>query len=193
MKRINEIFYSVQGEGLHAGSPAVFIRFSGCNIRCPFCDTVHHDGAFMADEEIINEVEKYPTDLVVVTGGEPTMQLTEEFVEKLHELGKKVCIETNGTREVSRNIDFITLSPKFEFVKKAECILTYCDELKVVYNGRNDMSLYDDIVANHYFLQPCDMGNEEENKRIMEATVAYCLEHPKWRISLQTQKILQVR
>lgn len=194
MKKINEIFYSIQGEGRFAGTPAIFIRFAGCNIKCPFCDTEHQKGISMSNEEIINEVGKYPAPLVVITGGEPTLQLDEQLCRGLQNAGKYIAIETNGTREIPRGVNYVTYSPKFEFTKvSTDFHLTECNELKVVYNGENDMSLYNNIKAEYYYLQPCDVGNAEKNAEIMQKTVQYCLQNPKWHISLQTQKILKIR
>lgn len=96
MKKINEIFYSIQGEGYRTGTPAVFVRFSGCNLKCPFCDTQHSSGREMSDEEIIKEVCFYPTRFVVLTGGEPGLQVDREFINKLHQAGKFVQIEQTG-------------------------------------------------------------------------------------------------
>ena len=96
MRRINEIFYSLQGEGYHTGIPAVFVRFSGCNLRCPFCDTQHEEGTLMSDEDIVMEVAKYSTQIVILTGGEPGLWIDEKLVDALHHEGKYVCIETNG-------------------------------------------------------------------------------------------------
>ena len=97
MYKINEIFHSLQGEGFYTGTPAVFVRFSGCNLRCAFCDTSHQDGQMMSLEEIINEVNKYPlAPLVVLTGGEPSLFIDEDFVVVLKQkTGKQVAIETN--------------------------------------------------------------------------------------------------
>ena len=90
---INEIFYSLQGEGFHSGTPAVFVRFSGCNLQCPFCDTQHDAGTAMTEEAIVDEVANYPARLVVVTGGEPSLQLTASLVDKLHEAGISVILD----------------------------------------------------------------------------------------------------
>ena len=100
MYRINEIFYSLQGEGYHSGMPAVFVRFSGCNLRCAFCDTQHQNGTMMSLQDIVNEVNKYPiAPLLVLTGGEPSLFIDEAFVAELKQkTGKKIAIETNGTR-----------------------------------------------------------------------------------------------
>lgn len=193
MKKINEIFYSLQGEGHHAGTPAVFIRFSGCNLRCPFCDTMHQDGKMMSDEEIAGEAVKYPAEWIILTGGEPTLQLDKKLLDTLKKTGKKIAMETNGTRPVPKGVDFVTLSPKFQFCDNAELKVTECDELKVVFSGCDDISVYDAIKARHRFLQPCDTGDAERNQNINTEAVLYCKNHPEWRLSLQQQKILDIR
>ena len=191
---VNEIFYSLQGEGFYSGTPSVFIRFSGCNLQCPFCDTQHQQGSTMNEEEIVEEVGKYKGRHVVITGGEPSLQLTASLVDKLHAIGKYVAIETNGTHELPDNVDWITLSPKDSFVKQssANVKLTHCNELKMVFTG-TPLADYSHINAQHYFLQPCDTGDEQENKVILEKTIDYCLSHPQWSLSLQMHKIVGVR
>lgn len=194
MMRVNEIFYSLQGEGFNTGMPAVFIRFSGCNLQCPFCDTQHQDGKEMTEGDIIEEVSRYKANLVVVTGGEPALQLTESLVEMLHLLGKTVAVETNGTIELPENVDWITLSPKDMFLgEKAKPVLNYADELKLVFDGENGPKFYGNINVKHRFLQPCDTGDAEKNKEIIKKTIEFCKENPEWRLSLQTHKILNIR
>ncbi|WP_294615458.1 radical SAM protein [uncultured Bacteroides sp.] len=181
MRKINEIFYSLQGEGYHTGTPAVFIRFSGCNLKCSFCDTQHEEGTLMTDEDIITEVQKYSAVMVILTGGEPSIWIDEEFIDRLHQAGKYVCIETNGTRLLPRNIDWVTCSPK-QGVKLG---ITRMDEVKVVYEGQ-DIEVYELLPAEHFFLQPCSCVNTAE-------TVACVMQHPKWRLSLQTHKLIDIR
>lgn len=185
--KINEIFYSLQGEGRYTGTPAIFIRFSGCNLRCSFCDTKHQDGIELTPEQIIEEIKKYPSKFVVLTGGEPSIHVGPLFIEKLHENGYYVAMETNGTILCPPNIDWITCSPKYEKV-----VLERIDELKVVYQGQ-DMGQYSDLHAKEYYLQPCDYKNADKNKHNIEQTINYIKENPKWKLSLQTQKILNVR
>lgn len=192
--RVNEIFYSLQGEGYFTGVAAVFIRLAGCNLRCDFCDTIHEPYKDLTEEEIMQEIAKYPAKHIVITGGEPTLQLTASLINKMHEAGKYVQIETNGTIELKDDleclIDWITLSPKYAKVK-----IQRCDELKVVYQGQ-DMSQYDHIKPSNIFnryLQPCDRQDKEKNAENIAATVAFIEAHPEWRLSLQTQKILNVR
>lgn len=189
--KVNEIFYSLQGEGFNVGTPAVFVRLSGCNLRCAFCDTKHEEGEFLSEEEIVERIValRGESRLVVLTGGEPSLFVTESLVEKLHEAGCVVTMETNGTHEVAAGIDFVTLSPKDQFCDGAEIVLTECDELKLVYPG-SDPSKYDEIEADHRFLQPCDDPQHPENTQL---TIEYILKHPKWRLSLQTHKITGIR
>lgn len=180
MKKINELFYSLQGEGFHTGVPAVFVRFSGCNLKCPFCDTRHEEGTWMSDEEIVAAVSAYPAVTVVLTGGEPGLWVDDGLVDALHRAGKCVCIETNGTCVLPAGIDWVTCSPKEGGVVRLE----HMDEVKVVYVGQ-DVAPFLELPAKHYFLQPCSCLNTQE-------VIDYILEHPQWRLSLQTHKLLQI-
>lgn len=181
MRKINEIFYSLQGEGYHTGTPATFVRFSGCNLKCPFCDTRHEEGAGMSDEEILHEVVRYPAHMVILTGGEPSLWIDEALISHLHEAGKYVCIETNGTHALPRGIDWVTCSPKVG----GTVVLDRMNEVKVVYEGQ-DLTPYESLPAQHFFLQPCSGLNIPE-------TVACVLAHPQWRLSLQTHKLIDIR
>lgn len=196
--KINEIFYSVQGEGFYTGTPAVFIRFSGCNLKCPFCDTTHNNGELLTIKEMLAAIDKVcegnrPT-LVVLTGGEPTLWVDEWLCDILAQRFKVVAMESNGTRQPPKGVTFLTVSPKGDFVPGAELAVTDCDELKLVYTGENDPAQwFEKIHASHYYLQPCDTGDPEKNERIMALTLDYIKAHPWWRLSLQTQKIINVR
>lgn len=191
---VNEIFYSLQGEGYFSGTPSLFIRFSGCNLKCGFCDTQHQHGTEMKEEDIVERARACKAQHVVITGGEPSLQLTESLVDKLHEIGKYVAIETNGTHLLPENVDWITLSPKDAFVTgtQSKIVLKRCNELKLVFTGA-PLADYSMIDVAHYFLQPCDMGNEAKNKEILEDTINYCLAHPQWHLSLQMHKLIGVR
>ncbi len=180
MRKINEIFYSLQGEGFHAGTPAVFVRFSGCNLKCDFCDTRHEEGKSMTDEEIVEEVLRYPSRMVILTGGEPGLWVDDALIEALHKAGKYICIETNGTCVLPEQIDWVTCSPKQGTVLNVKRM----DEVKVVYLGQ-DVSSYLQLPATHFFLQPCSCRNTEE-------VVGYILQHPQWRLSLQTHKLINI-
>ena len=193
--RINEIFYSLQGEGAFTGTPSIFIRFSGCNLKCDFCDTEHQSYSEMSEIEILQAIAKYPARHVVLTGGEPSMQITASFIDLLHRSKKFVQIETNGTFILPKGlgIDWITCSPKEEYCKNAKIKLHHIDELKVVYNGTNDMSIYNGIEAANYYIQPCDMQNQQVNAKILDKAIKFCLKNSRWKLSLQTQKILNVQ
>ena len=200
--KVNEIFYSLQGEGHYTGTPAVFVRFAGCNLRCWFCDTDFEKGVEMSEDEIVETVLQYPTRYVVITGGEPTLQITASLCDKLHAHGLYLMMETNGTRPLPEGcqIDWITCSPKLIDVEEgkrkiATIRLRHIDELKVVFEDSptQDMSLYEQIPATEYRLQPCDTQDPLCNQAILNKTIKYILQHPKWKLSLQTHKILNVR
>lgn len=193
MYKINEIFYSIQGEGINAGVPAVFIRFSGCNLSCPFCDTEHNEGRMMTADDIVTEVKKYPSRLTVVTGGEPSLFIDDRLVDALHAIGRSIAIETNGTRKLPSGIDHVTLSPKDAFCDGAQPVIDSCDELKVVYCGHNDPGRYENIDARARVLQPCDTGDPVRNAKLTADALDYCLKHPQWRLSLQLHKLLNVK
>ena len=190
---INEIFYSLQGEGRWAGRAAIFIRFSGCNLKCPFCDTDFKSHKKMTAKDILKELLKYSQcNFVVLTGGEPTLQVTDELLDMLHSNNYYVAMETNATREVSLKVDWVTASPKKAYVKEGGVWLTHADEVKVVYDGEHEPNDFG-IDANEYYIQPCDTGNAEKNEEIIKLCINWIQGHPKWKLSLQQQKIINVR
>lgn len=179
--RVNEIFYSLQGEGYHTGTPAVFLRFAGCNRRCPFCDTDHFDGTDMTAAEIASACAAFPARHLVATGGEPLLQLDSALLRELKAYGFYVQIETNGSLPAPPEVDWVTCSPK-----DAPWHIDRVDELKVVYQGQDveeTARMFDTPVR---FLQPCSGLNVKE-------TIDYILAHPRWRLSLQTHKLLDIR
>lgn len=184
---INEIFYSLQGEGFHTGRAAVFVRFAGCNLRCPFCDTDFSQSSPMTAEQIAERVfafSSHPDTLIVLTGGEPSLQADDALLEVLHRHGQSIAMETNGTHPVPAAVDWITVSPKPD----SEVVLTKASEVKVVYTGQTAdelMQCRQHIQAAHYFLQPCSCSNTEQ-------VVAFVLAHPEWRLSLQTHKYIHI-
>lgn len=180
--RINEIFYSLQGEGFFTGTAAVFLRFSGCNLKCDFCDTDHEEIREMDIPDIIKEVTSYPSRHIVVTGGEPSLQLDEQLVDILHDAGFYIQVETNGTNKLPEEVDWVTCSPKGD----AQVRLKRIDELKVVYLGQDVEEIASRFNTFHYFLQPCS------GKNIVE-TVEYIKSHPHWRLSLQTHKLINIQ
>ena len=196
--RINEIFFSLQGEGFHAGKPAVFVRFAGCNLACPFCDTDFSVSREMTAEEIAQEVAGCGEPrIIVLTGGEPALQVDEAFLDALRRrVPVPIHIETNGTRPLPAGIDWVTCSPK----QGSEVVLKQADEVKVVFTetasdaGSGGWTAAerlvepwrDTITATHYFLQPCSCANEA-------LVAAYILAHPWWRLSLQMHKYIGIR
>jgi 7-carboxy-7-deazaguanine synthase (Cx14CxxC type) len=210
---IKEIFYTLQGEGGNAGRPAVFCRFSGCNLWtgrekdrekaiCQFCDTdfVGTDGPgggrFKTATELAEAIEaQWPEHarddarirkLVVCTGGEPLLQLDEDAIEAMHARGFEIAVETNGTQEAPAGIDWICVSPKAQ----AEVVQTRGQELKLVFPQATAMpDRFEGLDFEEFYLQPMDGPDVEENTR---AALAYCLAHPQWRLSLQTHKILDI-
>ena len=163
MYKVNEIFFTLQGEGAHSGIPAVFVRFSGCNLKCPWCDTEFSTYTEMSAEQIVAQMQELydiPNErrkMCVLTGGEPSLQVDEALVTALHTAGFYVCIETNGTRPLPDGIDWITCSPK-EGTKLA---LKKVNEVKVVFTGTYDPELWrTQIEAEHWMLQPLRYNGE---------------------------------
>ena len=206
---VKELFYTLQGEGANTGRPAVFCRFTGCNLWtgreedratavCRFCDTdfVGTDGPgggqFATAEALANAIgRRWPASVetrpfVVCTGGEPLLQMTPELVDALHERGFEIAIETNGTQRALPGIDWICVSPK----ANAELMQCSGDELKLIFpQSGADPERYEHLDFRHFFLQPMDSPERERNTQL---AVRYCLEHPRWRLSLQAQKILGI-
>lgn len=216
---VKEIFYTLQGEGQNAGRPAVFCRFSGCNLWtgreqdrhtavCQFCDTdfvgVGPDGGkFRLATELADAVlARWPAvaggravggnPLVVCTGGEPLLQLDEAAIDALHALGFAVAVETNGTQPAPAGIDHICVSPKAD----APLVLERGHELKLVYpqiQPDAQPERFASLAFDAFFLQPMDGPTAEVTRANTEAALAYCLAHPQWRLSLQTHKLLGIR
>ena len=212
--RVNETFVSLQGEGHFTGTAAFFLRLSGCNLACPFCDTVHQPHTEMSEDEIVAEALSHRPRHIVITGGEPALQLTPSLVGKLHEAGFFVQVETNGTLPLPPGIDWVTCSPKGEKASPTPSkggenrrenlpVLSEgggkdgdnpIDELKVLYHGKGtDLSLYESIPAKEYRLQPLDTGDDVQNRIILRDAMDYVLQHPQWKLSLQTHKLLGIR
>lgn len=179
--RINEIFYSLQGEGYYTGTPAVFLRFSGCNRACSFCDTDFASFTEMSADEIAASCAAYPSRHLVATGGEPLMQLDSDLLRALKARGFYVQIETNGSLPVPPEVDWVTCSPK-----DAPWQVNRVDELKVVYQGDDVEQLGTMFDTPVRYLQPCSGKNISE-------TIDYILAHPRWRLSLQTHKLTGIR
>ena len=210
MYQVKEIFYTLQGEGVNAGRPAVFCRFAGCNLWsgqekdrasavCRFCDTdfVGTDGTsggkYASADALADAIgREWPAAegarrFAVLTGGEPALQADSAFIAALHVRGFLVAIETNGTLALPAGIDWVCVSPKAQAALKVK----KGNELKLVYpQAGASPSVYEVLCFEHFLLQPMDGPDARANT---ERAVAYCLEHPKWRLSLQTYKVLGIR
>lgn len=208
---VKEIFYTIQGEGANTGSVAVFCRFAGCNLWtgremdranavCTFCDTdfvgIGPDGGKFADANSLADaidsawspgLSDGASKFVVCTGGEPLLQLDSAAVAALHRRGFRVAVETNGTQPAVEGLDWICVSPKAE----AALVLTQGDELKLVYPQKNaPPERFANLQFSHFFLQPMDGPDLSAATR---AAIQYCLDHPRWRLSIQTHKIAGIR
>ena len=184
MKRVNDIFYSLQGEGRNTGRAAIFIRFAGCNLKCPFCDTDFAQYEEMSDEDILNRIKSYPSRFVVLTGGEPSLQVDRQLVDLLHKHGYELAMETNGTHPIVDGIDWITCSPK------GNTQIKRCNELKCIFEETTLEPDDHEIIAEYKYLQPCDVQDAERNAQIVKRCFDYILQHPEWRMSLQTHKLV---
>jgi 7-carboxy-7-deazaguanine synthase len=208
---VKELFYTLQGEGANVGRAAVFCRFAGCNLWtgreddradavCRFCDTdfvgVGRDGGKFAEPQALAQTiaslwaprrGDAARPFVVCTGGEPLLQLDERLIDALHAEGFEIAVETNGTQPAPAGLDWVCVSPK----ARAPLVLTRGDELKLVFPQEGgEPQRYEHLDFEHFFLQPMDGPDVEANTRL---AVEYCLEHPRWRLSLQTHKQLGIR
>lgn len=202
MYRINEIFLSLQGEGFWTGTPMVFVRFSGCNLHCPFCDTDHSAFREMTGEQLLKAVREAGKGCrrICLTGGEPSLQADGALIQVLHEAGYRLHIETNGTRPLPEGLDWITLSPKADVPAlkgDGTVVLPEAHEVKLVFDGSlppETIARWAAFPAAWHFLQPCDTGDPVRNAALLEQTLATIQAAPdSWRLSLQTHKLLGIR
>lgn len=196
--RVNDIFYSLQGEGRNTGRAAVFIRFAGCNMKCSFCDTEFNSFTEMTADEIVKAIADYPARFVVLTGGEPTLQVGEDFINLLHAHDYEVAMESNGTLPAPKNLDWLTVSPKGKSISSVR----QPDEIKIVFESEESLNriltdMYPSLDGNAdrplLFLQPCDTGDADRNAKIMSDCIDYIERHPQWRLSLQTHKLINIK
>ena len=206
--KIKEIYYTIQGEGFHAGRPAVFCRFSGCNLWsgkeehradavCKFCDTDFwgtdgkNGGTYTAETLTQFISSLYPQNssskpFVVFTGGEPALQLNVELIVAMHHCGFEIAVETNGTLALPEGIDWICVSPKAD----TTIVTTRGQELKLVFPQlENKPESFAHLDFDHFYVQPLDSEEREQNTRL---SVEFCLAHPQWKLSLQTHKYLGI-
>lgn len=190
--KVNEIFYSLQGEGGRTGEASIFVRLSGCNLACDFCDTDFIYGKYMSVQEILDKIGRFGCKWIIWTGGEPALQLTDAIVSFFKEKGYRQAIETNGTRRIPTGIDYITCSPKKDF-DRIRNLIPEVDELR--FPIRKDDPLPDIAIlpkAKKYLLSPIFNGSQ-----IIQDNVDYCValvkENPKWALSLQVHKLIGIR
>lgn len=188
---VNEIFYSLQGEGGRSGEASIFIRLTKCNLSCDFCDTDFANGTDMTTEQILEHIAQYPCRWIIWTGGEPTIQLTDEHLALFRKQGYKQAIETNGTRTVPSMIDYITCSPKLNYEKIKDKI-PFVNEIRMpIKEGDKVPDIAVFPKADKYFLSPIFDGNQINRKN-----VDYCVEmikqHPDWTLSLQIHKLINI-
>lgn len=188
---VNEIFYSLQGEGGRVGEASIFIRLTKCNLACTFCDTDFADGDDMSLNEIYSVIEKYAGKWIIWTGGEPTLQLRDEHLQYFKDRGYKQAIETNGTRSVPSLIDYITCSPKVNY-EKIKTVIPKVHEIRIplaVGDIVPDITVFPQ--ADKYFLSPIFDGDQ-----LNIDNVNYCVdkikEHPEWALSLQVHKLIHI-
>lgn len=184
--KVNEIFYSLQGEGEHTGRAAVFVRLSGCSMDCPFCDTKYAGEEFspLTPAQIIKKISKFPARTVILTGGEPCEQDIAPLCAALKKSGYSVHLETNGSRDIDvKNIDHITLSPKKRVNKN---MLAKAHAIKILVNKNTDITKY--LKYKNVFLQPLD--NKKEN---INLCVKLIKKNPLLRLSLQTHKMINIK
>lgn len=194
MYKVNEIFYSLQGEGRWMGRPAVFVRMSGCNLKCPFCDTDFRGYSEMSADDILSRCleEGGECRFIVLTGGEPSLQVDEQLIATLHQAGYYLSMETNGTHTIPEGIDWVTCSPKVDFTEGGEPIVKQVDELKLIFDGEHQISDHG-IACTFRYLQPCDVGNDSRNYLILNECIKYIKAHPEWQLSVQMHKIVGIR
>lgn len=192
--KISEIFYSLQGEGTHTGRAAIFIRFYGCNMSCPFCDEPLHQNYFeeQAESEIIEQLAQYPSKFVIITGGEPSIQNLNGFIQVLQKKGYYIAVESNGFNfENIKSANWITYSPKnWKHVQNTNMVA----ELKFVVHTTSDMTLLEKAVEQ--FEGPVYIQPEGKGQNIVAENVKFCIEFiqqkPRFQLSLQTHKLLNI-
>jgi 7-carboxy-7-deazaguanine synthase (Cx14CxxC type) len=205
---VKEIFYTLQGEGTHAGRPAVFCRFSGCNLWsgreadranaiCRFCDTDFvgtdgerggkYDAASLANTiDSLWSTRYTASKFVVFTGGEPLLQLDKDLIDSMHAIGFTIAIESNGTIDVPGGVDWVCISPKVG----SELKVRKGNELKVVIPQEGQqIADYEAMDFEHFYLQPMDGPDAARNTRM---AIELCKANPKWKLSIQTHKLLQI-
>ena len=189
---VNEIFYSLQGEGGRSGEASIFIRLTQCNLRCDFCDTDFATGIDMSLDEILAQISSYPCRWIIWTGGEPTLQLTDEALSFFKKNGYQQAIESNGTQPISHLLDYVVCSPKGNY-NPMGAMNPQVDEIRIPVKAGDILPALEELpTASFYFLSPVF----SENKQDTDNNIKYCVEqikrHPQWRLSLQIHKLIGI-
>jgi organic radical activating enzyme len=189
--KISEIFFSLQGEGARAGTPNIFIRFAHCNLTCNFCDTEFESFTEMTKDQLHDELLKYPCTNLILTGGEPLLQVDQDLVDYLHTKGYFLCLETNGSMKPPTGIDHIVCSPKVAEHVVKQNFHDGVHELKYVRHTGQSIPV-PQVKAEYYYLSPQAVGD-----LVPKDNLAYCIElvkqHPEWRLTVQNHKLWKVR
>jgi len=189
--KLNEWFYSLQGEGRRAGQPSIFIRLAGCDLACGFCDTEFESGKEMSVEEIAKLIEPHPCRWIVWTGGEPSLQLTADHISYFAGLGYKQAIETNGNNPAPAGVDWVCVSPKVAEHVVARNYPNGVNELRYV-RHKNQVAVPEPKVdAEFFYLSPMFDGDQINIKNLNHC-INLCLDSPKWHLSLQTHKLTKI-
>jgi len=191
--KVNEIFYSLQGEGARQGEASIFIRLSGCNLQCNYCDTDHAGGREMNLEQILAAIQPYPCQWIVWTGGEPTLQLTDEVLLFFKQEDYKQAIESNGYRTLSSWLDYTVVSPKGLDPDYARQINSKVNEVRLPVEKDRNIPMIESLpLADCYFLSPVFTQDACATNTNIQYCVDYIQKHPEWRLSVQIHKLIGI-
>jgi organic radical activating enzyme len=188
---VNELFYSLQGEGARAGEPSVFIRLAGCNLSCPFCDTNFSLTKKMNVSELLDKIKPFPCRWIIWTGGEPALQLRDEHIRFFREAGYRQAVETNGTQPLPAGIDYIACSPK-EYYGEVKKLIPVVHEIRIPLQKDDVLPDISSLPkADNYFISPVFDG-DNMNKENVDYCIRLVKANPQWRLSLQIHKLIHI-
>ncbi|MDR1738551.1 MAG: 7-carboxy-7-deazaguanine synthase QueE [Candidatus Symbiothrix sp.] len=193
--KVKEIFYSLQGEGGRQGEASIFIRLSGCNFKCPFCDTDFSGGDEMTPEAILQTIRAFSCRWIIWTGGEPTLQLTDAILQFFKQAGYRQAIESNGRQRLSALLDYTVVSPKLQY---GEDYALRCnprvDEVRLpIQAGQQIPDIQIFPLAQYYFLSPVFEESLQNTKRNIDYCIEHIMQHPRWRLSVQLHKLVGMK
>lgn len=189
--KINEVFYSLQGEGARAGCPTIFVRLAGCNLSCSYCDTEFESGSEMSSQLLLDKIKQYPSKWITWTGGEPTLQLDGGVINYFKNHGYKQAIETNGGCPVPHGLDWVTVSPKF-----AEHVVAknhnFVNELRYPWHVGKLSVPSPQVPSDHRYLSPIVESDEQKTQENLRHCILLVKQNPDWRLSIQTHKLVNI-